>query len=68
MSKTKLTKDQQLIEGLGGVKAVAEYLGCNYSTVHNWLVRGIPSKVKVDNPDIFMVKTLDDIQPLTAEV
>lgn len=47
-------KDKQVIERLGGVKAIAEALGYNYTTVHNWLTRGIPAQVKLDHRDIFL--------------
>lgn len=52
-------KDSQLIDSLGGPAKVAELLGFDKSDggiqrVHNWRTRGIPAKVKVDHPDIFM--------------
>lgn len=46
--------DQEIIEKLGGVKAISEYFGFKYNTVHNWLTRGIPNRVKVDYPKQFM--------------
>ena len=48
--------DQEIIQKLGGVKAISEYFGFKYNTVHNWLTRGIPSQVKVDYPKQFMSK------------
>ena len=39
-----------------GVKAIADYLGCDYQRVHNWIRRGIPAKVKVENPNLFLTK------------
>lgn len=56
--------DIQIIEKLGGATAVAKLLG--YKTqggsqrVHNWLKRGIPYKVKVDHPDLFLVSISHD--------
>lgn len=55
---------KQIIEKLGGVKAVADALGYNYTTVHNWVHRGISKDAKVAHPDIFMPKSLDDVQPI----
>lgn len=46
--------DKELIKQLGGVVAVSDYLGVSYQCVFNWLTRGIPSKVKVDNKEIFL--------------
>lgn len=54
-------KDREIIEKLGGVKAIADALNYNYTTVHNWLSRGIPAQVKLDHRDIFLT---DDPQPL----
>lgn len=50
--------DKQLIEHLGGPAKVAELLGVDKNggvqRVFNWLSRGIPARVKVDRPDLFM--------------
>ena len=50
--------DKQLIHNLGGPSAVAKMLGYNYKTgtqrVYNWISRGIPAKVKLDNAEIFL--------------
>lgn len=50
--------DKEIIETLGGPAKVAELLGYNkpggHQRVHNWLTRGIPAKVKLSYPDIFM--------------
>lgn len=50
--------DQKLIEALGGPAKVAELLGLQkyggVQRVQNWTVRGIPYKVKVEHPQIFM--------------
>lgn len=51
-------KDKKLIESLGGPAKVAELLGYEkhggVQRVQNWLARGIPSKVKVEHPEIFL--------------
>lgn len=58
--------DQELIEKLGGVKALADYLKCDYQRVHNWLRRGIPAKVKVENPNLFLTKNPKKLKPPSA--
>jgi len=49
--------DRELIDRLGGATKVAELLGfdkkCGVQRVHNWKVRGIPSKVRLEHPEIF---------------
>lgn len=53
-----MTDDRKLIEDLGGPTKVAELLGYEkyggVQRVHNWLSRGIPAKVKVEHPDLFL--------------
>lgn len=50
--------DANLIHRLGGPSKVAELIGIEKhggaQRVQNWLVRGIPYKVKVDFPNLFM--------------
>ena len=50
-------RDADLIRELGGPSKVAELIGIEKhggaQRVQNWLVRGIPSKVKVDFPFLF---------------
>ena len=53
--------DKELIMKLGGVGVVSSYLGVSYQCVFNWLTRGIPAQVKLDNRDVFLT---DDPQPL----
>lgn len=52
-----MTDDRKLIEDLGGPAKVAELLNFpkqgGTQRVQNWLTRGIPSKVKVEHPEIF---------------
>lgn len=53
-----MTNDKQLIEDLGGAAKVAELLGYEkhggVQRVHNWTVRGIPAKVKLAHPELFL--------------
>lgn len=52
-----MSSDAELIESLGGPAKVAELLKFEKhgaQRVNNWLTRGIPSKVKLDYPDIFL--------------
>lgn len=53
-----MTDDGALIESLGGPAKVAELLGYEKhggtQRVHNWITRGIPSRVKLDYPELFM--------------
>lgn len=57
--------DKDLIKTLGGPTRVAELLGYDKADggvqrVQNWITRGIPSKVKVDHPSIFLVARPED--------
>ena len=56
--------DVEIINALGGVNAVAKHLGYNYTTVHNWLSRGIPSKEKITHPKLFMPKDIKKLKQL----
>lgn len=51
--------DAQLIKDLGGPTKLAELLGYDKASggvqrVANWVTRGIPAKVKLDHPQIFL--------------
>jgi hypothetical protein len=49
--------DSELIKRLGGVREVARVLGYGVGgiqRVHHWLRRGIPAKVKLERPDLFL--------------
>lgn len=50
--------DAELIEKLGGAAKVAELLNLDkdggVQRVHNWKARGIPPKVKLERPDLFL--------------
>jgi len=53
-----MNADSKLIDDLGGPAKVAELLGFSkvdggVQRVHNWRTRGIPSKVKLEHPEIF---------------
>lgn len=47
--------DRELIQSLGGPTKVAQLLGTTPQRVHNWLSRGIPPKVKLENPHLFLL-------------
>jgi hypothetical protein len=53
------TTDAKLIRDLGGPAKICELLGYDkeggVQRVQNWITRGIPSRVKVQRPDLFMV-------------
>lgn len=55
-----MNDDAQLIEQLGGAAKVASLIGLGgpggTRRVCNWKTRGIPAKVKVAFPHIFMVR------------
>jgi hypothetical protein len=51
--------DKEIIETLGGPTEVAKLLGYDLAKggaqkVYNWLTRGIPAKVKVQHPELFL--------------
>lgn len=53
------SNDTELIKSLGGATTVAKLLGYDLKKggaqrVQNWFTRGIPPKVKVERPDLFM--------------
>lgn len=62
--------DAERIESLGGSTKVAEMLGLDKDggpqRVNNWKKRGIPSKVKVDRPDLFMRDFAQQIEQKAA--
>ena len=53
-----MNSDKQLIDALGGPTAVALKLGFKLpggaSRVANWRTRGIPPRVKLENPALFL--------------
>lgn len=57
----QIQADKELIEKFGGPTKLAERLGYDkdrggVQRVQNWMTRGIPPRVKVDNPGIFLPK------------
>lgn len=54
----QIQRDKELILALGGPTTVANMLGMKYKgaaqRIQNWMTRGIPPRVKVDHPEIFM--------------
>lgn len=55
-----MTNDRELIESLGGPTKVAELLKFprlgGAQRVQNWMSRGIPPRVKLEHPEIFLAK------------
>lgn len=55
--------DRKLIEGLGGPTKLAEILGYDkhggVQRIQNWITRGIPPKVKLQRPEIFLASAPD---------
>lgn len=53
-----MSEDAELIKELGGPAKVAERLGYDKhggtQRVQNWISRGIPPRVKLDHPDVFL--------------
>lgn len=59
-----MNDDAEIIKALGGPAKVAELLGYDKDSggtqrVHNWLARGIPPKVKLERPDLFLRRKVD---------
>jgi hypothetical protein len=56
-----MSPDKQLIDDLGGPTKVAELLGYDkhggVQRVQNWTTRGIPPKVKLEHPELFLNPT-----------
>lgn len=54
-----MNDDAARIKRLGGPAHLAETLGFDKTggtqRVHNWMQRGIPAKVKLERPDLFLV-------------
>ena len=65
-----MNADQERIRALGGPTKLARLLGYDDKggpqRVANWLARGIPPKVKLERPDLFM-RPLDEIRLQFAE-
>lgn len=59
-SQFVIANDELLIKSLGGPTKVAKLLGYDKfggaQRVSNWMRRGIPAKVKLEHPNIFLNK------------
>ena len=59
-------QDSELIDSLGGPARLAVELGYEKAggvqRVQNWKVRGIPARVKLQRPDLFLRTELDAAQ------
>jgi hypothetical protein len=66
-----MRSDKQLIEELGGPAKVAKLLGYDkhggVQRVQNWTYRGIPPKVKIEYPDLFLTLQLSTNSPTSTE-
>lgn len=65
-TKDPIQADKELIEHLGGPTKVCELLRYDKSKggvqrVQNWITRGIPPRVKVEHPSIFMRQTPEGV-------
>ncbi len=53
-----MCNDSKIIERLGGPSKVADLLGYEKHNgpqrVFNWIARGIPPRVKLERPDLFL--------------
>ncbi|GLR26531.1 hypothetical protein GCM10007875_16210 [Limnobacter litoralis] len=54
-----MSSDKEIIQRLGGPSEVAELLNFDkkkggVQRVQNWLTRGIPAKIKLDYPHLFL--------------
>lgn len=63
--------DRQLILDLGGPTKVAVMLGLDKTKggpqrVQNWMTRGIPAKVKLQRPDLFLPDLVKQPEPLAS--
>lgn len=58
-----MSDDKNVIRSLGGPAKLAELLGYakrgGVQRVQNWMVRGIPAKVRLDHPHIFSSRHTD---------
>jgi hypothetical protein len=54
----EIQRDRELIDSLGGVPTLTKRLGYEKAggiqRVQNWTVRGIPDRVKLQHPEIFL--------------
>lgn len=63
--KNQIKDDAALIDALGGAAKLAHLLGfapeVGTQRVHNWKKRGIPARVKLDHPEIFVPNPTDGL-------
>lgn len=59
--------DKELINALGGVLVLSNYLNMDYQRVFNWTRRGIPSQIKIDYPELFLTKNPPNLKQQTEE-
>ena len=50
----KIFADRRRIEELGGCVALSKIIGKSPQCISNWKRRGIPARVKIDNPELFL--------------
>lgn len=68
MSKhTDLHPDSKIIDDLGGPAKLAEKLGYDKTAggvqrIQNWRTRGIPDRVRIKFPELFMTDLIDRIK------
>lgn len=55
----KIKDDRDLLLSIGTCAEVARLLGRSTQCVFNWSKRGIPAKVKLEFPDLFLKKPSD---------
>lgn len=63
----KQLNDRKTIEHLGGATKVAVLLGFKVQRVQNWIDRGIPSKVKLEYPHLFLNPNIGKQAPSAAQ-
>lgn len=56
-----MNKPTHIIDLLGGPSKVAELLGWKgkpgqIQRIHNWKVRGVPARILLEHPDVFLIK------------
>jgi len=66
-----MSDDERRIRILGGPTRLAKLLGYDAGGVQrvaNWVARGIPAKVKLERPDLFLVplEALEAAEPRAA--
>ena len=64
--------DAEIIQALGGPTVLARRLGLSTPDgsrrVHNWIKRGIPAKVRLENPRVFKVRATAKDAALAMEM